>query len=1480
MPSKLTLLSHAARGIVKTAVVAVVWTLVGLYAAVALLLQLPAVQGAVAGAMADFVGGKLGTRVEVGRVDVGMLNRLIIDNVAIYDQAGHPMARARRLSLRLGLPDRADQIAIASAQLLGVRLSLYQTAADKPANYQFALDALASKDTTKTKTPDISVRALIAQRCAITYDKLFLPRHPGRLDPAHIAIDGLGAYIAIGQLSADSVNCRIRSLRLRESCGLQLTNLAAELAASRRHVALRNMALQMPGTDIGLEYIEASYTFRADTLDRHSLTFRARLLPSSVALADLAPVLPDKAPKDGHIEISATASGTAHSADISSLSLAWNGAWLRLQTAGHVCPDGWQALPTTLQIDQRGLDALADIFPQAAIAPRAGHIDIGLTAQGSGKAISGKADIATAIGGLRVEASTRDCRTIAAKCNLRTLDIAKLLSMPKTGPLTAKAEGKIALDGGKVSHIDAKADIASAQWGGATYKDLHCQAAGTPRKLAAKLSADNPNLRLDANATLQTSGRAWHATAQADLRHIRTKPLGLKGILADATGSMRLDADVAWDGRANADGHIDIRDAYFASATQTLALNKLSVRAGRTPTAPNAEKTEDASRYIAADGDFGRIQIVGRYDLRTLAASFAKLATRHLPSLPIARQQADNNISIAAHISDTQLLRQLAGIELDMRAPLTLRGHINDNTGEAAMEAYAPNFTYAGADYSNAFLSLSTPGDSLCLGLTITKALGDGRRMDIATDMSAADDRLAAQLRWNSNARKPHSGTINLTSRFSDGKLRPIADVEIMRSQMAVGQQQWNISPAHITYAAGRLAVEHFDISHGPQHLRIDGIASKEETDSLTADLRDIDLAYILDLVNFHSVEFSGRASGKATVKAPLGKLAAAGHLTVADFRFEDGRMGTLEADVAWNGKENKIEIDAIADDSPARTIIKGYVATAPSPGHINLDIDAQDTSIEFMQSFTKSFASGVGGKARGKLTLAGDLDNINLTGRLAVEGRMHIDALGCDYTLQADTVDLIPDDILLTKVEIHDPQGHTARVAGGIHHRHLTHLSYDMDIQADRLLAYHFTDFGSELFYGTVYGTGQVGISGSPGRVDIDINVRPERGSSLTYDATRTDDVTSLDFIRWRDITPTKKAGANAATQDFDDSRTDIRLSFVVPMNTNAAVRVLMDKTTNDYITLHGTGVIRASYYNKGAFNMFGTYAVESGSYGLTIQNIIKKNFTFSDGGRIVFGGDPYNATLSLQAVHTVSGVSLADLGLGGGGARSTTRANCLMDITGTPAKPQVSFDLDLPQVSADERQMVRSVINSQDEMSQQVLYLLGVGRFYPSQANNQAAEDGRNYSQTTLAMQGLLSGTLSSQINNLLQGALKSDNWSFGANINTGDEGWNNAEYEGQLSGRLLSGRLLIDGQFGYRDNTTTAGSSFIGDFDVRYLLTPGGGLAANIYNKANDRYFTKAGLNTQGIGLIMKKDFSTLRDLFGIKGKTLRLRKPKGK
>ena len=329
-------------------------------------------------------------------------------------------------------------------------------------------------------------------------------------------------------------------------------------------------------------------------------------------------------------------------------------------------------------------------------------------------------------------------------------------------------------------------------------------------------------------------------------------------------------------------------------------------------------------------------------------------------------------------------------------------------------------------------------------------------------------------------------------------------------------------------------------------------------------------------------------------------------------------------------------------------------------------------------------------------------------------------------------------------------------------------------------------------------------------------------------------------------------------------ESSTDIVLNFMVDATPAAEVKIITDPRSGDAITAYGEGPIKATFHNKGNFEMYGTYRLTRGTYKLSIQDVIKKDLNLQAGSTITFNGPPLLADLGLKAVYTVNGVSLSDLNYGAGFSQKSVKVDCILNIGGKAKAPQVNFDLDLHNISDDEKQMVRQLIATDEDMNRQVIYLLGIGRFYT--ANAQTAEgQSTSQQQSTAAMRSFLSTTLTSQLNTAISSALGSQShWSFGTNVATGTYGWNDIEVDGLLQGRLFNDRLLINGNFGYRDKPTYT-SNFVGDFDIKYLLTPKGSISLKAYSETTDRYFTKSSLTTQGVGISLQREFNNLRDLF---------------
>jgi hypothetical protein len=92
---------------------------------------------------------------------------------------------------------------------------------------------------------------------------------------------------------------------------------------------------------------------------------------------------------------------------------------------------------------------------------------------------------------------------------------------------------------------------------------------------------------------------------------------------------------------------------------------------------------------------------------------------------------------------------------------------------------------------------------------------------------------------------------------------------------MMVRGTSWNLEPCDVLFTSDKLTVDHFALNHGDQHLIIDGIASASPTDSIVVDMNQLEVDYILDLVNFHSVTFEGLATGKAYAKQLFGDFSA-----------------------------------------------------------------------------------------------------------------------------------------------------------------------------------------------------------------------------------------------------------------------------------------------------------------------------------------------------------------------------------------------------------------------------------------------------------------------------------------------------------------------------------------------------------------------------------------------------------------------------
>ena len=180
-------------------------TLLGVYLGIIVLLNIPYVQGKLSVFVAKELKAVLNTEVSVGRIDMGLLNRIIVEDVQLHDRRNEELLKVARLSARFEfLPLLKGKVTISSVQLFGFTVNMNRETPESVPNFQFVLDAFASKDTVKTESNlDLRINSVLIRRGRIAYDVLSEPETPGKFNANHLSIRNLAATLSLKALRSD-----------------------------------------------------------------------------------------------------------------------------------------------------------------------------------------------------------------------------------------------------------------------------------------------------------------------------------------------------------------------------------------------------------------------------------------------------------------------------------------------------------------------------------------------------------------------------------------------------------------------------------------------------------------------------------------------------------------------------------------------------------------------------------------------------------------------------------------------------------------------------------------------------------------------------------------------------------------------------------------------------------------------------------------------------------------------------------------------------------------------------------------------------------------------------------------------------------------------------------------------------------------------------------------------------------------------------
>ncbi|MDR1160776.1 MAG: translocation/assembly module TamB [Tannerellaceae bacterium] len=1448
-----------------------------------ILLNIPFIQRKVAGIAVTELSNRLNVPVRIGKVDIEWFNRLVLDGLYLEDEAGNTLFEANHVTAGFKpFPLLKGKFVFTTVRLLGFSLHLNKNTPGDKLNLQFVIDAFASRDSTKQSPAiDLQFNSILIRKGNFTYDVLSEPATPGKFNAKHVDIKDISAKITLKAFNEDSLNATIKKMSFTEASGFDLEKLSLNIVGNRDSAFVQNFQVKLPKTDLKIDRANIRLTEVTDGesfLDKAPVTLD--IAPSHIYLKELSCFVPAFGNFVDYVELSAEASGFINDIALKRLTLTYMEKMLfigKMSLTGITHPEEAYLLGEVnkMYITNEGLTGLLNNFSKdTVILPEPVHRlgTINFTGEISGffDNLVAYGKLSSAIGSVETDVlfGSNPDKNIAAYVR-GTISTSELLIsdlFEEDNPYGI-ARFKVSIDAkrpvGGYFAGNVKAEASEFDYKNYRYENLQLSGNFQRNGYDGIISIDDPNGSLYAEGMFRTKGKNSIFNFTADLAHFRPDNLNLTDTYESPEISASLKADFTGDNIDNVEGSITLDSLTIRTAPSDFFLKQLRVEA--------SGASDNKLLTISSDVVTGEVK--GVYSFSTLLPSLFRTLNGYLPALietTTQRQEIKaNNFRFHLSLENTEALSNTLKLPFTVLSKGSVAGEYNNLHNTFRMEMLLPQFRLSGMMFDSFALKCENLSDLIDLQVNVANYNKKGLRNDLRLQANAQDNKITASLDWVNNKERRFESSLTASAFFiqdenENGRKSLRTEIGIDEGSLIINDRIWHIEQAGITAINNRIDISNFYVSHDTQYIRVDGTVSKDPQDVVVLDLNDIELSYIFDIINNPVLQFGGLATGIFNISGlyttPVLKT---DNFEVERFSFNQVGLGRLHLHSEWDDAQQGIAMKgSIYANDTTYTDVNGYIFPVGAKSGLSLQFGAHGINVAFLYPFMDNIATSIKGRGWGDIRLHGPFKELNVEGRAFVEdGGIGIGVLNTYYTF-SDSVIMDDRSLRIDNAAMYDRFGNSGTVNLTLHHKHFKEMDYLVDISAYNMLVYDATQKHNPLLYGAVFGSGEARITGNEQIVNLDINMANAPKTAVSLDFMSRSSAEEYNFITFVSKDSLLHPGAGSTKKEplynplaLTDEGAEVRINLNLDVNPDASIELIMDPTSGDKIKGVGSGRLQIDYGTKSDLRMYGTFRILQGDYNFSLQQLIHKNFKIRDGSTVHFNGNPFDATINIDATYSLTAnIGDLDQSLLLESARTNIPVNCVLKLDGMLQNPAISFDIELPGSNEDLERQVKSYVNTEDMMTRQIVYLLVLNKFY--------TEDIYRTGRTN-EFSAVTSAAISSQISNIL--STITDKVQIGTNIRASQEGFNETEFEMLLSSQLLDNRLIFNGNFGYKSNPNVK-NVFVGEFDIEYLLTRTGEIRLKAYNHANDMYrYLKQSLTTQGIGIMYKKDFSSFSELF---------------
>lgn len=1459
-------------------------TLAVLYGISHIVFSIPSVQKKVADIAERNISSLLGTGVSIDEIRFYPMNKVLIKGLHVFDRNGAGLLSAENAGISLSIGDllyRKIVINTISISTFDVSVVKYGRG-KKDINIQFLIDRFAGNG--KRGGPQLRIGTLLLKNGTLRYDNILEPyADEGRFDRNHVILDDFLVNASLKSVSRDSLNINLRALRFEEKSGFTVKNLAFKLLGNRENIRLGNFVFK---TENSLIQIKNSIMFSDEIVEEGSFAENTGIVfdidDGIVVLSDFAPFIPALSGIKTPAVLSCSINGPINHLNMEKFSFNYGDGSISMSGRANLdyilpnpsgafifgklekfeaTPDGVIRLARDLSVKRINSNIIDNIGNIRFSGEISGFI--------SKLVMYGK--LSTDLGSVNADMLLARDNGITYNGGIKSdsINIAKLLPGKELGSvgfnLVLKGSNDNFANRGKISGC-----FSNMQYRDYVYGDISIDGRFHNKSFDGEISLDDPNAVLSLKGNMDFSHRRKVFKINVIGENIHVDSLNLSEKYSGSTLDFDIDADFEGERIDDADGMVSLNSFAFENNGYVFRCDSAYISA-RNSVYP---QTITVSSNIVS----GKVE--GRYLFSSLKGSFMEMLADAAPALAsngtdnkgvrlrAGKVNFNNNFRFGFDIPNTIVLSHVFELPFTLKKDAAIDGYYSDSTKRFSLICGIPDITLGKLMLKGTDIRMEKFDKAIYAEFGSTHVTSKGVETSWFVNSTTSDDIAGLDIEWSNANPDKFSGRFSTSTHFIDSKDGKLLDIAINPSNFIVNDSVWNIAPATLFVNGSDISFHDVEIGRSSQYLKINGDFCEDPEKVLEISLKDIDLSYVFDVLDRKNIVFGGEATGNIVINRVTGRIPEmyTDNFSVRDFSYNYCRFGDLSLQSWWDDESRAVVLDGtVVNPGIKDTKVLGKIMLQSDS--LYFDFDANKLSLKFLRPFTENILSDVDGSATGNIILSGKFKGLNVTGSAFVQDfNFGVDYLNTSFSI-TDSVFLDENGIYADDALISDSEGHTGRVSMKLNHKNFRDLTYDIALsRLHNFLVFNVTEKQNPSYYGRVYASGAGSIRGNARYTNIDVNMRTDDNSKFTYALLDEAAAGEYAFITYVDR---DKLVADSVVQDIEEPvlvlpvanqiKHVMRLNLQIDATPAATVQLIIDTNTNDRITVNGEGAIRIEYNTNEEMKMYGRYTVEKGGYNLNLQDLISKEFTVNPGSSIVFRGDPMNAELDVSAYYALQ-ANLLDLDESFAQERDLNRTTVpvqtTMKLTGDLRRPEFQFDLNFPSLTQDIYRRVKNIISTDDMMNRQVLYLLALNKFYTPEYMNV----GQTHSNE---LASVASSALSSQLNNIL-GQI-SDKFNIGTNFRSEKGDFTDLEFDVILSSQLLNNRLIFNGNLGYRDKSVNS-NSFIGDFDLEYLINKAGTFRLKAYNHYNDKnYYIKSALTTQGVGIMFKKDFSKAKEIF---------------